>query len=478
MKNLYTEDYMKPEEVTMEKIVSLAKRRGFVFPGSEIYGGLAGTYDYGPLGTVLKENIKALWRRAMTFDHENIVELDSAIFMHPKVWEASGHVGGFSDPLVEHKKTNQRFRVDHLLEDIGIVADEKMTTEEIQKLFDDNFEKLKLPKGERSDFSAVQKFNLLVKSNFGTTKEDVSENPVYLRGETAQGIFVNFKNVLDSTILKIPFGIAQIGKAFRNEIKPQQFVFRLREFEQMEMQYFVHPDEAEGIFEEFKKERMSYYVNKLSIPVEKLRFKQHENLVFYAKDAWDIEYNFDFGWKEIEGLHWRGNYDLSQHQEFSGVKLEYTDPYTAEKYIPNVIEASSGLDRVMFMLLANTYKEEIMGDDTRILLSLPASVAPVKLAVSPLLKNKPELVEKAREVFMALKREFGHVMYDDNGNIGKRYRRQDEIGTPFCIVIDFETLGEEKPELKDTVTIRDRDTGNQERIAIQDLQKYLKEKLA
>ena len=463
------------ENNTMEKIVSLAKRRGFMYPGSEIYGGLAGVYDYGPLGTVLKENIKSLWRRAMTFEHENIVELDSAIFMHPKTWEASGHVGGFSDPLVEHKKTNKRFRVDHLLEDVDIIADEKMSVEEIQKLFDDNFEKLALPKGERSDFSDVQKFNLLVKSNFGTTKENVSDEPVYLRGETAQGIFVNFKNVLDSTILKVPFGIAQIGKSFRNEIKPQQFVFRMREFEQMEMQYFVHPDEAATIFEEFKDERMNYYVEKLDIPAEKLRFKQHENLVFYAKDAWDIEYNFDFGWKEIEGLHWRGDYDLKQHQEFSGAKLEYTDPYTSEKYMPNVIEASSGLDRVMFMVLENTYKEEEMDGDVRTLLSLPASIAPVKLTVSPLLKNKPELVEKAREVFVGLKQKFGHVMYDDNGNIGKRYRRQDEIGTPFCVVIDFETL---EGSTVDTVTVRDRDTGEQERVKISELENYISEKIS
>lgn len=459
----------------MEKIVSLAKRRGFMYPGSEIYGGLAGTYDYGPLGTVLKENIKLLWRRSMTFDHENIVELDSAIFMHPKTWEASGHVGGFSDPLVEHKKTNKRFRVDHLLEDIGIIADEKMSVEEIQKLFDDNFEKLDLPKGERSDFSDVQKFNLLVKSNFGTTKEDVSENPVYLRGETAQGIFVNFKNVLDSTILKVPFGIAQIGKAFRNEIKPQQFVFRMREFEQMEMQYFVRPDDAEAAFEDFKNERMNYYVEKLGIPAEKLRFKQHENLVFYAKDAWDIEYYFDFGWKEIEGLHWRGDYDLKQHQEFSGAKLEYTDPYTNEKYLPHVIEASSGLDRVVFMVLENTYKEEEMDGEVRTLLSLPATLAPVKIAVSPLLKNKSELVDKAREVFGGLKQTFGHVMYDDNGNIGKRYRRQDEIGTPFCIVVDFETM---EGDTADTVTVRNRDTGDQERVAISDLKQYIQEKIS
>jgi len=243
----------------------------------------------------------------------------------------------------------------------------------------------------------------------------------------------------------------------------------------MEMQYFVHPDEAATIFEEFKDERMNYYVEKLDIPAEKLRFKQHENLVFYAKDAWDIEYNFDFGWKEIEGLHWRGDYDLKQHQEFSGAKLEYTDPYTSEKYMPNVIEASSGLDRVMFMVLENTYKEEEMDGDVRTLLSLPASIAPVKLTVSPLLKNKPELVEKAREVFVGLKQKFGHVMYDDNGNIGKRYRRQDEIGTPFCVVIDFETL---EGSTVDTVTVRDRDTGEQERVKISELENYISEKIS
>jgi glycyl-tRNA synthetase len=418
---------------------------------------------------LVKTAVKQAWRRAMTLEHDDIVELDSAIMMHPRVWEASGHVGGFSDPLVENKKTNQRFRVDHLLEDVGVFADEKMPLEEIQKLFDEHFEKLALPSKKREEYSEVKKFNLLVESNFGSTTSSL-EDPVYLRGETAQGIYVNFKQVLGSSTLKVPFGIAQIGKAFRNEIKPRQFIFRVREFEQMEMQYFVHPESAAEIFEKWKELRMKYYTEVIGLPAEKLRLKQHENLVFYAKDAWDIEYKFDFGWKEIEGIHWRGDYDLTQHKEFSGNDTSYLDPYTNERFIPHVVEVSSGLERVVFALLHNSYEEQALeGDKSRVVLHLPSQFAPNKVCVSPLLKNKPDLVVKAREIFKSLKSDMWHVAWDDNGNIGKRYRRQDEIGTPACVVVDFDTLEDQ------AVTVRDRDTQEQKRVKIADLREYLRD---
>ncbi|MFT7557754.1 MAG: glycyl-tRNA synthetase [Planctomycetota bacterium] len=459
---------MSKESAQIETIVSLAKRRGFVYPGSEIYDGLAGTYDYGPMGVLLKENIKSLWRKSMVFDHDNIVQLDSAIFMHPKVWEASGHVGGFADPLVECKVCNTRSRADHLLEEIEVTADEKMSDKDLNVLFDTHHDKLKCPSCGKKDFTPVRSFNMLVSSNLGDFTGS-GEVPVYLRGETAQGIYVNFKNVLDSTTVKVPFGIAQIGKAFRNEIKPRQFVFRMREFEQMEMQYFVHPDQASVIFEEFKAERMEFYTGRLGIDPKRLRLKQHENLVFYARDAWDIEYQFAWGWKEIEGIHWRGDYDLTQHMEHSGKDLQYTDPYTNEKYLPHVIETSSGLDRTFFTVLAEHYRED--AENERVVLDLLPALAPMKIAVSPLLRNKPELVEKAREIFNILKPVFGYVIWDDNGNIGKRYRRQDEIGTPFCVVIDFETLED------GAVTIRERSSMEQERVAIADLSEYLQNRL-
>jgi glycyl-tRNA synthetase len=454
----------------MDKIVSLCKRRGFIFPGSDIYGGLAGTYDYGPLGSLLKRNIANTWRDAMTA-HDSVWEVEPAIMMHPDVWKASGHVGSFSDPLVEHKPTNQRFRVDHLLEDIGVFADEKMTIEEIQKLFDDNFDNLNLPSKKKEEYTDVRQFNMLVESNMGNLSGSVEE-PVYLRPETAQGTYLSYKNVLDSMPVRVPFGLFHIGKAFRNEIKPRQFVFRTREFEQMEFQYFVAPDQAEGLYKQWKDERFTYYTDVLGIPQEKLRIKQHENLVFYAKDAWDIEYEFDFGWKEIEGIHWRSDYDLTQHQQHSGVNLEYTDPQTNKKYIPHVLEMASGLDRNVFMMLANAYTEESLSEgESRVVLKLPVHLAPVKVAVSPLLKNKPDLVSGAKDVFRTLKKEFVHVMWDDHGNIGKRYRRQDEIGTPFCVVFDFDSLEDQ------SVTVRDRDTMEQERVKIDELSNYLAEKL-
>ena len=463
---------MSEENNKMEKIVALCKRRGFVFAGSEIYGGFVGSFDYGPYGVELANNIKSAWWNAMVGQERNIVGLDSAIVTHPKVWEASGHVGGFSDPMVECRECNTRSRADHLLEEIEVFADEKMSLEEINTVFDENRTKLVCPKCGQKNFGVVRQFNLLAQTNLGNFSEDWTKEPAYLRGETCQGIYINFKNVLDTTRVKVPFGIAQIGKAFRNEIAPRQYIFRKREIEQMEMQMFVAPEEEMTVYEVWKQKRMQYYID-LGFKSENLRFHEHENLVFYAKAAFDIEYNFPFGFKELEGVHARGNYDLTQHQKFSEVSMEYTDPYTNEKYIPHVVETSVGLDRTFLAVISEFYDEDQLGGETRIVLRLPKKLAPIKVAVFPLLKNKPELVAKAEEVFAILSKEM-RAEFDDNGNVGKRYRRQDEIGTPACVTIDFETLGQEDPSLKDTVTVRDRDTGEQTRVAISELVSFLK----
>ncbi len=463
---------MEKEQDKMEKIVSLCKRRGFVFQGSEIYGGFAGTYDYGPYGVELANNIKSAWWKAMVEHEDNIVGLDSAIMTHPRVWEASGHVGGFSDPMVECKECNTRSRADHLIEEVGGFADEKMTIEEVNKIFDDNREKITCPKCGKKNFGEVKFVNLLVLSNLGNFADDWIKNPTYLRGETCQGIYVNFKNVLDSSRVKVPFGIAQIGKAFRNEIAPRQYIFRLRELTQMEMQMFVQPSEDMVEYEKWREKRMQYYID-LGFKAENLRWHEHENLVFYAKAAWDIEYNFPIGFKELEGVHARGNYDLTQHQTFSGKDLTYLDPQTNERYLPHVVETSVGLDRTFLAVMSEFYDEDEIGGEGRVVLRFPKKLAPIKVAVFPLLKNRPELVEKARTVYDLLKKEM-RAEFDDNGNVGKRYRRQDEIGTPNCVTIDFDTLGEENPELKDTVTVRDRDTGEQKRIEISKLIDFLK----
>lgn len=451
-------------EVTLEKIISFCKRRGFIFPSSEIYGGFSAVYDFGPYGVELAKNIKNAWWQAMVGDHENIVGLDSAIFMHPKVWEASGHVTGFSDPLAECKNCQTRSRADHLLEEIEVFADEKMKDIEINALFDEYKKNIKCPKCGKSDWTKIKSFNMLVQSNLGdfTGKGD---NPVYLRGETCQGIYVNFKNVIDSTRMRVPFGIAQIGKAFRNEITARQFIFRKREFEQMEMQFFVHPKDARTFFEEWKQKRFQYYLD-LGLKKENLQWHEHENLVFYAKDAWDIEYRFPFGFKELEGIHNRSDYDLTQHSKFSGVDLSYRDPQTEEKYIPWIIETAVGVDRTFLAVITDAYTEEVIADDDiRTVLKLPKSLVPVQIAVFPLLKNKPELIEKAREVFNNLRKTY-RVEFDDNGNVGKRYRRQDEIGTPYCITIDFESLE------SNTVTVRERDTMEQTKIPITELTSF------
>lgn len=458
-------------DVTMEKIIALAKRRAFVYPGSEIYGGMAGMYDFGPYGVELLNNLKAAWWREHVQLKDNYFGLDSAMFKDPRVWEASGHTSGFSDPLAECKKCNTRIRVDKELEKIGVTADEKMSEDQLNTLFDEHKSKIKCPKCGANDYTPVRAFNLLVKTNMGDFTGE-NKNPVYLPGEACQGIYLNFKNVVDTTRAKVPFGIAQIGKAFRNEISPRNFLFRTREFEQADTQYFVRPHENKEAYEKIKQDRWNWYI-KMGIKEENLHWKKHENLVFYASDAWDIEYKYPSnGFDELEGIHDRTDYDLSQHTKFSGTDLSYTDPQTGEKYIPWILETSVGLGRMFLAFLCDAYTEDELGGETRTVLKLSRELAPIKAAVFPLLKNKPELVAKAQEVYDMLKQHM-RCEWDDNGNIGKRYRRQDEIGTPVCITIDFDTLGEENPALKDTVTVRDRDTGTQERIAIADLLKRI-----
>ena len=450
-------------DIKMDDIVSLSKRRGFIFPGSEIYGGEAGLYDFGPYGVELLNNIKKSWWVRNVQLKEDYVGLDSAMFKNPRVWEASGHVGGFSDPLAECKNCNARIRVDKELAAVGVSADEKMSEAELNKLFDEHRSEIACPTCGKKDFSEVKAFNLLVKSNLGDfTGRD--ERPVYLPGEACQGIYLNFKNIVDSTRMKIPFGIAQIGKAFRNEISPRNFLFRTREFEQADTQFFVRPNENKEAYERIKQDRFDWYVEDLGINAENLRWSQHENLVFYAKDAWDIEYKFpSYGFDEVEVIHDRSDYDLSQHMKFSGTNLEYTDPYTKEKYIPWILETSMGLGRAFLMVMSDAYSVETTENgDTRTVLKLKPELAPVKFAVFPLLKNKPELVEKARGVFKELSKKYP-CEWDDNGNIGKRYRRQDEIGTPKCVVIDFQTLED------GTVAVRDRDTMEQVRVQIKEI---------
>ncbi len=452
----------------MEKIVSLCKRRGFVFQGSEIYGGMAGLYDFGPYGVELLNNLKSEWWKTHVQFRDDYVGLDSAMFKDPRVWDASGHTSGFADPLSECKKCNTRIRVDKELKNIGVNADEKMPETELQKLFEEHKQKISCPKCGSHDFSPARAFNLLVKSNLGDFTSE-GRNPVYLPGEACQGIYLNFKNVVDSTRMQIPFGIAQIGKAFRNEISPRNFLFRTRELEQADTQYFIRPNENKEEYERVKQNRFDWYVS-LGIKPENLRFVQHENLVFYAKDAWDIEYNFPTGFDELEGLHDRSDYDLTQHMKHSGTDLRYTDPTTGEKYIPWILETSVGMGRMFLAFLSDSYHEDNVGEDIRVFLKLSPKLSPIKAAVFPLLRNKPDLVNKARDVYNSLKKEF-KCEFDDNGNIGKRYRRQDEIGTPFCIVVDFDTLTD------DSVTVRDRDTGEQERVKIAGLKEHIKNKI-
>jgi glycyl-tRNA synthetase len=454
----------------MDKITSLCKRRGFVFPGSELYGGLRGTWDFGPLGVALNNNIKREWWKFFVDSREDMYGLDASIIMNSQVWEASGHTGaGFSDPLVEDTKTGERYRADHLLKEHGIDA-EGLSVEEISALIREH--NLQSPKG--NPLSEARQFNLMFESRVGATAGE--EGKVYLRPETAQGIFVNFKNVVDTLSPKMPFGIAQIGKAFRNEIAPREWLFRVREFEQMEIEYFVKEAEWSEYFEKLRLDIQAWHRHLGLSDVNIREYEVPENdLAHYSKRTIDFEYNYPGkGFDELAGFAYRTDHDLKNHMEHSGVSMEYIEP-DGSRYIPHVLEPSFGVGRAFMAVLAEAYTEDEMNGEVRTYLKLPTHLAPYRVAVSPLLKNKPPLVEKARAVFTDLKATFGNVAWDDNGNVGKRYRRQDEIGTPYCIVIDFETLGEEAPEQKDTVTVRHRDTGEQERVKIEDLVNYLQQ---
>jgi glycyl-tRNA synthetase len=456
-------------ETVMEKLISLAKRRGFIYQGSDIYGGLAGTWDYGPLGLALKNNIKNLWWRMFVEERDDIFGVDAAILMNQNVWKASGHVAGFADPSVEDKKTKKRFRADHLLEDAGVDT-KGLKLADMDRLIKEK--KIKSPDG--NELGDVRQFNMMFKTNIGAMEDESSVT--YLRPETAGGIFVNFKNVLDSFHPKLPFGIAQIGKAFRNEIAPRDFIFRLRELEQMEIEYFVRPETWEAHFTEFRK---LIHLWTEMIGLDKSRVYElevaPEDRAHYSKRTVDFEFDFPFGRKELYGLAYRTDFDLKAHSEASGQKLEYFDEESKDRFVPHVIEPSFGVDRTVLAVLSNAYTEDELGGEKRVYLKLAPKVAPIKVAVFPLLKNKPSLVEKAKEVHRMLREKLsakagisvGSIAFDDNGNIGKRYRRQDEIGTPFCITIDFDTLE------NDTVTVRDRDTGEQKRVAIADLPETL-----
>ena len=431
------------EQNKLEKVVALCKRRGFVFPGSEIYGGLANSWDYGPLGTELKNNIQQLWWKHFVHDREDMVGIDAAIIMNPKVWEASGHVSGFTDPLVECKKCHQRFREDQIQ---GVC-----------------------PNCDNKEFTEAKQFNLLFPVRLGASEESSTQS--YLRGEIAQAMFVNFKNVLDSTRVKLPFGIASQGKAFRNEITPGNFIFRTREFDLMEFEYFIKESDWKEVFEMWREE-MHRWIKLLGINKDNIHELEKKDLAHYSKRTVDLEYDYPFGREELYGLAYRTDFDLKNHMEKSGQDLSYTDPDTGEKFLPHVVEPTFGLNRTVLAVLCDAYTEE----SERTVLKLNPKLAPYKVAVFPLLKNKPELVAKAQSVYKELKKYF-NVVWDDRGNIGKRYFAQDEIGTPFCVTIDFDTLGEEGGDKKDTVTIRDRDTMTQERIAISDLKAYIQRSL-
>ncbi|MDD9868087.1 MAG: glycine--tRNA ligase [Candidatus Campbellbacteria bacterium] len=451
-------------------LAQFAKTRGFFFLSSEIYDGFAGVYDYGPLGVELVNNIKKNWWNNMVRGHSDIVGLDSAICMSPRVWSASGHIKNFSDPYVICGETGERLRADTLLEEAGVSADGITDEEKFTELFDKNKKSVKLPDGCKvENLSKVSFGNLLVSASMGT-ENDFHNGKIYLRGETCQGIYVNYKNIAESMRLKVPFGIGQIGKAFRNEISPRQFLFRTREFEQMELQYFVHPKDAKKYYDQFKKERFDSLCS-IGLSKDNLRFKKHENPAFYASEAEDIEYNFpSFGWKEIEGIHNRGDHDLSAHSKESGISLDYLDPETNEKFIPHVIETSAGVGRMAMALLFESVEEEkLENNETRLVSRFAPSIAPITVAVLPLSKNK-KLNEQSKDMFNLLKKDFS-VWYDETQSIGKRYRRQDEIGTPFCVTVDFETENDKK------VTIRQRDSMSQDRVDINDVVDYIKEKI-
>ncbi len=440
----------------MEDIVSLSKRRGFVFQSSEIYGGIAGFYDYGPLGVELVNNLKSAWWDAMVKDHDNIYGIDGAIIQHPLLWEASGHVAGFTDPMVEDTVTHKRYRADHLA---GV------DTTDLKELADLLKDK-KSPDG--NPISEPRYFNMMMQTWIGPIQDDAAK--AYLRPETAGAIYVNFLNVRESMRAKLPFGIAQIGKAFRNEISPRDFIFRVRELEQMEMQYFIKPQMQDEAYEQWREFAWKFLIEKLGIKESSLTWHEHDEneRAHYAKAAHDIYFNFPQGPKELWGTHNRTDYDLSNHARVSGKDLMYVDEVSGDRFYPYVIESSVGVGRMLLAVLSDAYTKEDINGESRIVLKLKPALAPYKVAVSPLLKNKPELVDMAKDVYGQLKREFGMVMWDDNGNIGKRYRRQDEIGTPYCVTVDFDSLDNK------TVTIRNRDTTKQERCKLDDLIATLK----
>lgn len=444
-------------QAKMEDIISLCKRRGFIYQGSDVYGGLSGTWDYGPLGVQLKRNIMNLWWRMFVDERDDIYGVDAAILMNPKVWKASGHVDTFVDPLCEDTVNHRRYRTDHILKDNEVDAD-GLTMEQMDEVITERG--IKSPDG--NPLSKSRTFNMMFKTSVGATESE--DSVAYLRPETAQGIFTNFKNVVDSFYPDLPFGIAQQGKAFRNEIAPRDFVFRSREFEQMEIEYFVNPENWQEAFDELLKSTHEFLealgldpknIHELDVPAE--------DRAHYSKKTIDIEYDFPIGKEELMGIAYRTDFDLMNIQRVSGKSMEYTIKGTNEKFVPHVIEPSFGVERALMAVLSSVYREDEQNGSKRVYLALPEHLAPVKFAVSPLLKNKPELVEKAREIYANLsKKNPGRVMWDDNGNIGKRYRRQDEIGTPYCVVVDFQTLED------DTVTVRERDTTEQRRVKIED----------
>ena len=447
-----------------EKIASLAKRRGFVFPSSEIYGGLANTWDFGPMGTLLKNNIRDLWIKNFVTDKDNMVMIDAASILRPEVWGASGHLAGFNEALIDCKECKNRARADHLVEnaDLGIKV-EGVSFEELEKIVNEN--KIKCPKCGKFNWTPIRKFNQLVEVKLGVLEE--GKNLAYLRGEIAQGIFLNFKNVIDSTRVKVPFGIAQVGKAYRNEITMGQFVHRSFEFDLMEFEYFIKEEDWEKTFEQFSNEMWQFALN-LGLDEKKLRWREHEETErsHYSKKTADIEYEYPYGFKEMFGIAYRTNFDLTNHANNSGKDLSFVDPKTNEKYIPHVIEPTFGLSRLTGITLFDAYTE----DGDRVYLKLNPKIAPYKVAVFPLLGNKPELIAKAREVYNDLKKSL-NVTWDERGNIGKRYFAPDEIGTPWCVTVDFDT------EKDNSVTVRDRDTGKQDRIEISKLKDYFSKKL-
>jgi glycyl-tRNA synthetase len=450
----------KEDAQRMEKIVSLCKRRGFIFQSSEIYGGLNGAWDYGPLGVELKRNLKNCWWRVMVHERDDVVGMDGAILTHPAVLRASGHVEGFSDPMIDCRTCKAHLRFDQLIEKGGAKQ---------------------CPNCGGKDLTEARQFNLMFETHVGAAADESSI--AYLRPETAQSIFVQFKNILEVSRKKLPFGIAQIGKAFRNEINPRNFTFRSREFEQMELEYFCRPEQGMELLEYWKEERLKFYEN-IGVSRSNLHVRNvpDEERAFYSKGTYDIEYDFPFGRQELEGVAYRTDYDLSQHQKASGKSLEYFDEATKQKFIPHVVEPSAGVDRTVLALICDAYSEDQAPDEkgkmeTRVVLRLHPRVAPIKCAIFPLLKNKEQLVAKAKEI-VDLLRPHMFVFYDEGGAIGRRYRRQDEIGTPFCVTIDFETLGEKEPSLRDTVTLRERDSMKQERIKVSDLLQILLTQIA